>query len=38
MFHHSLNIMSGFNGISLPYVFKLIGFSPKGMPKMCQFF
>ena len=38
MFHHSLNIISGFCVIPLRYVFKLIGFSQKGRPKMRQFF
>ena len=38
MFRDSLNIMWGFYVIPLRYVFKLIGFSPKGRPKMSQFF
>ena len=38
MFHHSFNIILGFYVILLRYVFKLIGFSPKGRPKMRQFF
>ena len=38
MFRHSFKIICGFYVILLRYVFKLIGFSPKGRPKMCQFF
>ena len=38
MFGHSFNIILGFNVIPLRYVFNLIGFSPKGRPKMCKFF
>ena len=38
MFLHSLNMISGFYVNPLRYVFKSIGFSPKGGPKMCQFF
>ena len=35
---HSLNIIWGFYLIPLRCLFKLIGFSPKGRPKMRQFF
>ena len=38
MFHHSLNIIGGFYVIPLCYVFKLVGFSQKGRPKMRQYF
>ena len=38
MFRHSLNIIWGFYVIPLRYVFKFIGFSSKGRPKMRQFF
>ena len=38
MFPHSLNIISVFYVFPLRYVFKFIGFSLKGRPKMCQFF
>ena len=38
MFRHSLNIIRGFNVIPLRYIFTIIGFSPKGSPKIRQFF
>ena len=38
MFRHSLNIIYDLYVIPLRYVFKLIGFSPKGRPKMRQLF
>ena len=38
MFRHYLNIILGFYVIPLRYVFKLIGFRPKGRPEMRQFF
>ena len=38
MFRHSLNIILGFYVIPLRYVVKFIGGSPKGRPKMRQFF
>ena len=38
MFYHSLNIILGFYVILLRYVFKLMGYSPNGGPKMHQFF
>ena len=38
MFRHSFNIILGVYVIPLHYVFKLIGFSMKGRPKMHQFF
>ena len=37
MFPHSLNIICGYV-FPLHYVFKLIGLSPMGRPKMHQFF
>ena len=38
MLRHSLNIIWGFCVIPLRYVFNLIDFSPKGRPKMRQYF
>ena len=38
MFPHSLNIICSFYVIPLHLVFKLMGLSPKGRPKMRQFF
>ena len=38
MFRHSLNIIWVFYVIRMRYVFKLIGFSPKGKPKKAKYF
>ena len=38
MFRHSLNIILGFYVIPPRFAFNLIGFSPKGRPKMRQYF
>ena len=38
VFRHSLNIIWGYLCYSAALLFKLIGFSPKGRPKMHHFF